>query len=544
MKKSIEHYTKPGYIIIRFLTFAIPFIIIVLFGLIHISNWISKNIRREIITESDYMTTIISEEMKSFFHNIRDDLLVLGEDAERRIAVDDGISKNALCDLFRSLLHHKEYYQQIKTFDAEGTIIINEIKEGIRIFNNNEDNISPDVLELPPDTIYHTDFRLSTIGGVPELPIRPIITFAVPLDDPGGNRLGVLTLRVSASSMEKIIRNTAEPAEDLYLVDDEGRIIVAPFGEYSWTHVLAPYSEEDFPDNYPEAWNFLAGKDSSSIETREGFFTSAYFTIPEFLNYKNIDGKENCYYLVLHTPPSRMQSLFRMDSRPWIISFSVISLLLLCIMLLWVFIRRNRQVSRLQLEEAAYIDPLTQVLNRRSFLEAAERERSRADRYGLPVSIVVADIDNFKKINDKFGHPGGDAVLKTLAQLMKDTLRIVDLICRWGGEEFIFLLPRTRLEQAVETASRLRINIEEYPIQIEHTKIQVTMSMGVAEYRNTLDETILEADKYLYEAKTSGKNSVCPKIEDKHKKRHSGFDSEHNRLERKKKRTLGRKKEE
>jgi diguanylate cyclase (GGDEF)-like protein len=158
------------------------------------------------------------------------------------------------------------------------------------------------------------------------------------------------------------------------------------------------------------------------------------------------------------------------------------------------------------------IDGLTQVFNKRYFMESLERELSRSRRYRRELSLIMFDIDHFKKINDSYGHLAGDAVLKQLCQVVHSKIRREDLLCRYGGEEFAILLPEIDIQNAEVTAEKIRSLVEQTPFTFEQTNIPVTISLGVccAETESIdVDSFIKLADSKLYEAKKSGRNQVC-----------------------------------
>lgn len=162
----------------------------------------------------------------------------------------------------------------------------------------------------------------------------------------------------------------------------------------------------------------------------------------------------------------------------------------------------NETISRL-----ALTDELTGLNNRRFFNECSPMAISAARRHGQPLSLVCIDLDNFKRINDTFGHAVGDQVLKEFSAILKKLLRVEDIACRWGGEEFIILLPNTTCEAAVALAERIRLSIEEYP---ERATPSVTASFGVARLQcgDNEDAFIRRADDALYQAKREGRNRV------------------------------------
>ncbi|GAB6066495.1 GGDEF domain-containing protein [Aquifex pyrophilus] len=162
-------------------------------------------------------------------------------------------------------------------------------------------------------------------------------------------------------------------------------------------------------------------------------------------------------------------------------------------------------------ENLALTDALTGLYNRRVFMEIAEKELSRAMRLGQPFSILMLDLDNFKRINDTYGHDVGDIVLRHVAQILKRNLRRMDVIARWGGEEFIVMLPNTTLENAYKVGEKLRKAVEAAPVELENgKKLKITVSVGVSSFRNqkSLEDIIREADIALYNAKKKGKNRV------------------------------------
>lgn len=163
-----------------------------------------------------------------------------------------------------------------------------------------------------------------------------------------------------------------------------------------------------------------------------------------------------------------------------------------------------------RLVELTRTDPLTGIHNRTHFLEAAETERVRANRYSRPFSILSFDIDHFKKVNDSWGHAAGDAVLIGLVREAEAQLRRQDVLARMGGEEFAVLMPETNREGGEVIAERLRARIEQARFRYGSTEIAVTVSIGLAEADQAADiaEVLKAADEALYEAKRGGRNRV------------------------------------
>ncbi|MEH6570330.1 MAG: GGDEF domain-containing protein [Halioglobus sp.] len=155
------------------------------------------------------------------------------------------------------------------------------------------------------------------------------------------------------------------------------------------------------------------------------------------------------------------------------------------------------------------MDPLTQVFNRRYFEQVAESEHSRARRNGAPLSLILLDIDHFKSFNDDHGHLVGDQVLTAVAKRTQDEVRKSDVLARFGGEEFVLLMPDTDLEPTKHKAEEIRLGIGELQITVEgETVVSVNVSLDVANWTSeqSLNEALDQADKALYRAKESGRN--------------------------------------
>ncbi|MDO9243769.1 MAG: diguanylate cyclase [Rhodocyclaceae bacterium] len=162
-------------------------------------------------------------------------------------------------------------------------------------------------------------------------------------------------------------------------------------------------------------------------------------------------------------------------------------------------------------EALARVDMLTGLANRRAFDEAALHEIQRAIRYGTPLALIMADLDFFKAINDKYGHHVGDQVLVDFARMLSASVRGVDLAGRWGGEEFIILMPGATLDEAVQAAERMRLAVAAAPTKIDGASCGYTASFGVAGFsaqEPTLDALLGRADRALYRAKALGRNRV------------------------------------
>jgi two-component system, cell cycle response regulator len=161
------------------------------------------------------------------------------------------------------------------------------------------------------------------------------------------------------------------------------------------------------------------------------------------------------------------------------------------------------------LAKRAMVDALTGLYNR-AYLDARiPQEMSLSRRTGHPLSCIMADVDHFKSLNDRFGHPGGDDILRTVSQVLAETIRTEDVLCRYGGEEFAILAPNTNEQQAADLANRCRLALANHPFICRGQTVQVTASFGVAQLTTTPPDLVELADEALYRAKSEGRNRVA-----------------------------------
>jgi diguanylate cyclase (GGDEF)-like protein len=165
-----------------------------------------------------------------------------------------------------------------------------------------------------------------------------------------------------------------------------------------------------------------------------------------------------------------------------------------------------------ELVRSAQYDSLTGLYNRGTFLAEFEREVSRSARGGPAFSLAIFDLDQFKQINDRYGHPVGDSVLKAFADALRASIRKHDVVGRYGGEEFALLMPQTGKETAVRVAERVRRELEARGVSVDGKRIEVTVSGGIASYGvdgQDWDALLTAADDALYESKNAGRNRIC-----------------------------------
>ncbi len=175
----------------------------------------------------------------------------------------------------------------------------------------------------------------------------------------------------------------------------------------------------------------------------------------------------------------------------------------------------QRKALEEQLRQLATTDPLTSALNRRAFQQRAEHELSRSQRQGTALCLAILDLDHFKRVNDQHGHAVGDQVLVAFSTLCRQQARSTDLFARFGGEEFVILLPDSDLNAAQQRLERLRSDLHTHPVDTAQGPLNISVSIGLASSRphETLEQLLQRADTQLYQAKTQGRNRICQDAE-------------------------------
>ncbi|OHE01781.1 MAG: hypothetical protein A3K14_02000 [Sulfurimonas sp. RIFCSPLOWO2_12_FULL_36_74] len=231
---------------------------------------------------------------------------------------------------------------------------------------------------------------------------------------------------------------------------------------------------------------------------------SDFFVEKEGYIYKNIDGLNWLEYLIKNPKNNQVKIVYDEKEYYFTIGVSLISVEDKHYSAIFSDITKEKLYQK-ELEYTTITDPLTKIRNRYYYNEQIKKESANSNRYFYPLSLVIFDIDYFKKINDEFGHDVGDSVLVEYTKLISSHLRNGDIFCRIGGEEFTLILPHTEKSGAYKIAGKLRVLIE------KHKKIvPITMSFGVVEYikGEGLEVTFKRADQALYEAKNGGRNRV------------------------------------
>jgi diguanylate cyclase (GGDEF)-like protein len=313
------------------------------------------------------------------------------------------------------------------------------------------------------------------------------------LEDSAGNFLGVTGVGLQMSAMGETLEKYRERFGHLiYMIDADGLIQIHPDQD-----LILKMNIRDF-DGLSLLGEEILQKDSETHYY--AYHTSAGEVTLSARYFPDLD-----WYLIVEQ--DQTQSL--REAREKLIGSIVIGLLVTILVILLVIIVLNLFISKL--ENYATKDEMTGIYNRRKMDELLLREISFARRYGDPLGLMILDIDHFKSVNDTYGHRTGDQYLKGLSEVLQVEVRHVDYLGRWGGEEFIILLPKTSLDQAQDVAERLRKAVEALQVESGRGLISRTISVGVTSAelaKFDMDEMMRQADDAMYQAKQAGGNKV------------------------------------
>lgn len=355
--------------------------------------------------------------------------------------------------------------------------------------------------------------------GVGSSTLVPGFYFASPVQE-NGVTVGVVALEIDVASLVNWVR-----LDNVLVTDPDGLIVMASDSDYLLNTMpdssLQTMSKEEMEKRYERpAFNALK-LSLSGIYAGHNLWTLGSNDVPAMVVRQS--SHPNGYEGVVYTYLTELDVLQTRHKVHLLIAFIASLLLAIAIATTIVYLRRSRESERAlkanhaklemmnaQLESMAGEDPLTGLFNRRKLNALLDDEWARSKRYRRPLSLAVLDLDFFKRVNDTLGHGAGDAVLVHVAKLLSGNKRSSDILARMGGEEFLMVLPETRMPEASMLMERLRQLIEMSPTPWEGQSINLTVSIGISNLQaeDRVSDVLARADKALYEAKETGRNKL------------------------------------
>ncbi|MES9859806.1 MAG: sensor domain-containing diguanylate cyclase [Candidatus Thiodiazotropha sp. LLP2] len=461
------------------------------------------------------------------------DLFVLAEGEVLRTYLHDESLKNwvKVAREFSLFARRKPKYMQIRFLDDKGLEVlrINNKEGGQEIVPRQQlqDKSSryyfKEAIELDQGAIYISPLDLNVEQGVIEQPVRPTIRFATPVMDGYGVKRGVLIINYDPDEFLLRIKDIfAARLGDAVMLNSDGHWLLGAPEEKLWGFMYG--REETFQTEHPEVWSAISSSNKGSFFSGDGLFvfqktypldmsrqgTLENIELSEFDKALPRQGERHWVYLS-HISKNKIQELTLKR-----LMVAVITYLLLFVVtaVISLFFARNSVQKKLafrQLEQFATTDALTGLSNRRELEKVGEREFRRAQRFKRELSVMMLDLDHFKDINDTHNHTTGDGVLQHVVEILKEVIRGQDILVRYGGEEFLLLLPETHEKGGKLLAARICSLVADSAFEHGHVRIPVTISIGVsgiAGMDKSYHDIVVRADQALYQAKRTGRNRV------------------------------------
>lgn len=511
---------KQKYFLKIFLPLAvITVIIIFLFCYIEIKNHL-KNISEMAVSTVDGENQIFDNTI----YTIKSDALFLKKEAEMKYEYHYQqqqkpfeLFATRLTNTFLSFAKNRRIYDQIRFISVDGQELlrVNRRDDVIQVAPKDQLQNKKDryyfvkSIELNNNEVYFSPLDLNIENQKIEYPFRPMIRVGTPVYNNIGKKLGIIVLNYNAQYLlDNLKQHTSSIPGDLFLIDQQGHFSIATDNNYTWGNTIPARQNLTVETMFPQLWKQLnLQSQRSKLYTKYGMFFIKNFTsnLPT-LKYSDLQ-------LTLLWRINWKQTL------PDTVKYYLIILVILLVAITLI----SRSLSLLQVKRAeheeqlrifATTDSLTSIYNRRSLLTMGTLEFERSKRTGKTFSVLMFDIDHFKKINDTYGHLNGDQALISIAKIAKDIIRKIDIFARFGGEEFIILMPETSMKAAIILANRLHQAIARMKMPLIDNQQQffsLTVSIGISSWHKNdknIDDVINRADQQLYRAKTSGRNRV------------------------------------
>ncbi len=474
--------------------------------------------RNEIISEANGMLNLELEVFDNIIANNTEDirflrLLAIKELSAKKQSTTEKM-KHLQTDFYSFAKAHPNYDQIRYINDSGDEIIRINNRHGAPLLvstkmlqNKKHRPYFHQTMQLPSHHIYISSLEANVEFDKIDIPIIPVMRVAAPVNF-NNQTQGIVVINYNMAPLIKRIKSIlVDKHIQTMLINRRGYFIIGPHASSEWGHIFKERKDQTLAKLYPKTWKQMAKQSNRKIISKNGIFLVRDLSVSIEKHISNVFSKGINLKLISFIPNKTLQPGANYYFAIILITFILIAL----VSFLWTIFRLKKLQYDDQMEKMATLDPLTQTANRNKLYKNIKNEIDRAKRLDQPLSLIMLDIDLFKQVNDRFGHIAGDKALKALSRSCEKLIRNIDTLGRFGGEEFIIVLPGTELSEAIVLAERICTETAKLKVPYQNESISFTISLGVATLHE--DETMLESllkrvDEALYAAKNRGRNRV------------------------------------
>ncbi len=496
----------------------------------------------EIIRERElgYLNTASQSIQRDFFGMIANVGVISRAPIINKFLTEGDVRDGELVtDLMIAMAENYQRYNQVRILNINGNEVIRvNYKDGKSTLIKTEDlqnkslsDYFQKTLSLNEGGVYLSPLELNIEHGEIEIPHQPTIKVAAPLFDKLGVKKGIFIVDYDAFNLINNFKRILQKKDSHIgmLINSESFYLIGE-NETNEFGFMLKNENLNLRNQFPKVWDALINSEKKHLLTDQGLFL--FDTVHPLKREVDIIGKQfarpvgiseaqaNNYrwHIVLQVPEKELRNSYFFGNKVALFILMLVYCLLGLVSALVSIVMMKTKIQLsierdafLEMQSLAQVDGLTNTYNRRFFCELAERELARIKRSQESLSLMMLDIDYFKKINDIYGHDVGDQAIKSFCLVCKKMLRELDILGRMGGEEFAVLMPQTTITQAESVAERLRKAVSEVVLDLPEGKISFTVSIGITctEPSNyDLNVMLKDADKAMYMAKNNGRNQI------------------------------------
>ncbi|WP_417616032.1 diguanylate cyclase domain-containing protein [Oceanisphaera sp.] len=478
-------------------------------------------------------------ELLASLHEVALDLTLLAGQAERRVAATGfHLDEQQLVTDYLAYLKVRPSYAQLRLIDRQGEERVRVERDQGRLVkvpagqlqNKRYHDYFVRAMQAEKGEIYISELDLNIEHGRIEVPHNPVIRLATPVFDETGTKQGIVIVNLMASHWLKGLAPAGEPLlNQLMLLHHEGGWLYGVEEERHWGSVLEERRHHSFANSHPTAWKQMQEHSAGFIRAPEGLYVYQKLTAPDHPGLGSMSprvGARTSDQAELQPPHWWLVSVI--DNAVFKQGMAKLRNLLLMVSLFFAVLTaigiqlfchtlRKRIEAERKLHQLAHFDFLTGLTNRALFTRILEQELERSRRSGADSVLFYMDLDNFKPINDRFGHEAGDAALKEVALRLQQSVRPYDTVARLGGDEFAILFSGPVQQEDIETLARRVLDAFVPPVEVAGQSFQLGVSIGITQLHRGFDnhhQALAVADNAMYNAKQAGKQGffVAPSV--------------------------------